>query len=149
MALEGLAADVNVQQVHALLLARTPSILEPTSDDHSLYEAEVQGITTEVVAVAGPTPTGAYRDLALRAITVGVAAQLEFGLFPEQQLGDTARGRMLQERYERLLGQLGGSDGAAGEIPAVARPIGDFPEPDGYAEFIDPWGSRYVPRYGD
>lgn len=148
MALDGLAAEVDVQQVHALLLARTPAILDPASEDHGLYEAELQGITTEVVSVTGPTPTGAYRDLALRTITVGVAAQLEFGLFPEQQLGDTARGRMLQERYESLLARLGAAGDAAGDVPGVARPVGDFPDPAGYAEFLDTC-TAYVPRYGD
>lgn len=138
-----LADDVDVQQVHALLLARTPAVLDPASEDHDLYEAELAGITTEVVSVTGPAPTGAYRDLALRAITVGVAAQLEFGLFPEQQLGDTARGRVLQERYEALLARLGASKDAGGDIPTVARPVGIFPPARAYPDAAEPCWPRY------
>lgn len=146
MALEGLAADVDPNQVHALLLARTPAILDPTSEDHALYEAEVQGITTEVVSVTGATPTDGYRGLTLRTITVGVAAQLEFGLFPEQQLGDTSRGQVLQARYEKLLERLASAKEASGDIPTAPRPGGSFPAAGAYpdpAERCSPAGYIY------
>lgn len=138
MALEGLAADVDIQQVHALLLARTPAILDAASEDHALYEAEVQSIAAEVVTVTGPTPTGAYRDLALRTIAVGVAAQIELSLFPEQQMGDTARAVTLEARYEKLMARLGAAVSAAGEIPTVARPVGNFPPARAYPDAAEP-----------
>ncbi len=144
MALTGLAADVDVDQVHALLLARTPELLDPTSPEHGLYEAEVNGITAEVVSITGPEPQGDYRTLTLRAITVGVAAQIEYGLFPEQQgLGDTSRGAMLQKRYERLLEQLASAKAAAGDIPSIARPTGSFPPARPYPDAAECWPPRY------
>lgn len=134
MALEGLAADVDIDQVHALLLARTPSILEPDSPDYALYEGSVRGVTTEVVAITGANPSGTYRELAVWAITVGVAAQLESALFPEQQLGDSSRAATLQARYDTLLGRLASSKDAGGDIASVARPVGSFPAATAYPD---------------
>lgn len=139
MALDGLAADVDPQQVHALLLARQPAILDEDSEEHALFEAEVKGITTEVVAVTGDEPAaGPYRDLAVRAIEVGVAAQIEYALFPEQQLGDTSRGATLQARFERLLAQLGASADAGGALPTIGRPGGSFPAARAYPDPAEP-----------
>lgn len=141
MTLEGLAADVDVQQVHALLLARTAPLPEEGSEERPLYEATVRQVTAEVVAVTGGEPQDAYRGLALAAIALGVAAQLEFALFPEQQgLGTDGRGAALQRRYEALLVRLGTSAAAAGSIPTIAHPTGDFP-----ALCPDPLG--YFPGY--
>lgn len=148
MALEGLAAEVDIDQVQALLLARAPSILQRDSEEYALYEGTVNGITTEVVSITGPNPTGEYRSLAAWTITLGVAAQLESALFPEQQLGDGSRSANLQRRYEALLARLAGSKAADGETPGVARPLGDFPGPEGYADFL-PSCASYTPRYGD
>ncbi|WP_243061150.1 hypothetical protein [Nocardioides sp. SR21] len=139
MALDGIAADVDVQQVHALLLARQPAILDPTSEEHELFASEVKGIATEVVAITGPSPTGTFKDLAVRAIEVGVAAQIEYALFPEQQLGDGSRGAMLTARYEALLARLGAAANAAGEVPGVARPVGSFPTARRYPDPVEPW----------
>lgn len=129
MALTGLAAEVDPDQVHALLLARSPALLDPESDEHVLYEATVRQIVAEVIAITGPDPQDdEYRDLALATIALGVAAQLEFALFPEQQgLGDTGRGAALQARYEALLARLASSKLAAGELPTIAHPVGNFP----------------------
>ncbi|MDI6911477.1 hypothetical protein [Nocardioides sp.] len=149
MALEGLAADVDVQQVHALLLARQPAILDPASEEYALFESEVKGITTEVVAVTGAEPpAGAYRDLAVRTIEIGVAAQIEYALFPEQQLGDGSRGAILQARYERLLAQLGASSSAGGDVPTTPVPQGDFPPacPDPLG-FWPCYPNYYTPGY--
>lgn len=138
MALEGIAAEVTVEQVHALLLARTPAILDTSSSDYALFETEVESITAEVVTITGSDPEGAYRDLAVRAIAVGVAAQIEWALFPEQQLGDTARAVVLEARYEKLLARLGAASAAAGDMPTVARPVGSFPAARGYPDAAEP-----------
>lgn len=137
MALDGLAAEVEIEQVHALLLARTPAILDEESEDHALYESSVKGTTAEVVAVAGENPDGAYRDLAVWAITVGVAAQLESALFPEQQLGDGSRAATLQKRYEGLLARLGAATQAVGTVPSIARPRGSFPDARPYPDAVE------------
>lgn len=137
MALEGLAADVDIEQVHALLLARAPSILEPESPDAALFEASVNGIAAEVVAITGTNPTGEYRKLAAWAITLGVAMQLESALFPEQQLGDGSRAANLQKRYEALLVRLASAKAAAGDVPGVARPVGSFPAARPYPDPIE------------
>jgi hypothetical protein len=129
MALEGLAAEVLIDQVHALLLARAPLILETGSEDAALFEGTVTGITTEVAAITGSDPAvGDYRNLAVWAITLGTAAQLEAALFPEQQVGDQARAVILQRRYEALLARLGASSQADGEVTSVPSPIGTFPD---------------------
>lgn len=143
MALEGLAAEVDIQQVHALLLARQPAILDADTEEYALLEAEIKGITTEVVAVTGAEPPeGPYRDLAVRAIEVGVAAQIEYALFPEQQLGDGSRGAMLTARYEALLARLGASADAAGTLPTIGRPVGSFPVARAYPDPAEPCGAR-------
>lgn len=132
-----LVDEVDLTQVSALLLARAPQVLDPDSADHGLYLALVAGIAAEVVAITGPEPTDAeYRALAVQTIAVGAAAQLEFALFPEQQLGDGARGQQLQARYEALLARLGASPHAAGDTPgtAVPAPQGSFPDPLPYPD---------------
>lgn len=107
--LNGLAGDVTVAMVNGLLLARAPEILDAGDGQHTaLFEAAVRGATTEVVPLVGTNPVaGPRRDLAVRCIAYGVAAEIEAALFPEQQgPGDIGRARYLNGRYIDLRKQL-------------------------------------------
>lgn len=132
MALEGLAAHVTKEMVNGLLLARAPEILDQESPEFALFEDTVRGVTTEVVPLAGSDPPeGPRRDLAVRAIAYGVAAEIEASLFPEQQQGEGARAVFLDRRYQALRAQLmaiPGDPPEAGQTP-VLGPVGSFPEP--------------------
>lgn len=142
MALEGLASHVTVEAVNGLLLARAPEILDAGDDAHTaLFEAAVRGATSEVVPLVGTDPgEGPRRDLAVRCIAYGVAAEIESSLFPEQQApGDSGRARYLIGRYNELRKQLiempvdppptenegSGSVGPQGSFP----PATPYPDP--------------------
>lgn len=78
-------------------------------------------------------------DLAVWAVTLGVAAQLEASLYPEQQgIGDGGRAAILERRYQAALAQLRGrlpgdavDEAAEGRPPA---PRGNFPNPRPYPD---------------
>lgn len=120
--LTGLAADVDPRRVHALLLNRTPDVLDPESADHDLFVETVRGVAAEVVPLVGTDPApGELRDLAVWAVTLGVASHLEAALFPEQQLGEDARSSQLLSRYLGVLAELRRIG------PAGPAPRGQFP----------------------
>lgn len=123
--LTGLAALVDVTQVHALLLARNPALLDPGSSDHDLLLQTIAGVTTEVTPLVGDDPSpGQIRDLAVWCVTLGVAAHLEAALFPEQQLGDNARASQLNARYLGVLSDL------RSRSTGGTKPRGNFPSPE-------------------
>lgn len=140
MALTGLGDDVTVAMVNALLLARAPEILDAGNPDQvALFEAAVRGATVEVVPLVGTDPQeGPRRELAVRCIAYGVAAEIEASLFPEQQApGDVGRARYLNGRYGELRKQLtempAESPPAAGANP-TAGPLGAFPPASPYPD---------------
>ena len=123
--LSGIAGDVDPRRVRALLVNRTPALLDPENDDHDLFAETVAGVATEVVPLVGADPAaGELRDLAVWCITLGVAASLESGLYPEQQLGEDARASELRIRYLGVLSDLRSRSSAAG-----TGPQGSFPAP--------------------
>lgn len=100
-----LAEEITPERVQALLIGRTPGMLEDP-EHYGLFTEIVAGITTEVSNIVGPSPAGWVRDSALWAITLGAAALIEESLFPEQQLGDATRAQQLQVRYLGVLADL-------------------------------------------
>lgn len=108
MALTGLAAEVSRDQVQGLLLARAEGITDVQTQESTLFEESARGIATEVVPLVGSeVVAGPRRDLAVWAITLGTAAQIEAALFPEQQgPGDQGRAAYLERRYRDALNQL-------------------------------------------
>ncbi|MCB9377092.1 MAG: hypothetical protein H6515_14650 [Microthrixaceae bacterium] len=150
-ALTGLAALVSARMIQGHLINRPAHVLDPDGEDFPLVLDHVRGIAAEVTAIAGIPPEGsARRDLAVTAISVGVARNLEEALFPEQQLGDSTRAEQLERRYLALLKLLAGmssednDDGSNPGADGVIRPPaprGTFPDPMLYP---DPVG--YAPR---
>ena len=134
--LTGLAAAVDLRQVNALLLARATQILDPAHEDHDLALETIRGVATEVAPIVGQNPSpGPRRDLAVWAITVGSAAQLEASLFPEQQgPGDLGRAAFLGQRYRDLLAQLRGTPEQTGDDQGPVRPRGRFREARPYPD---------------
>lgn len=116
MALTGLAAEVSRDQVQGLLLARAEGITDVQTEQSTLFEESARGIATEVTPLVGSDVTpGPRRDLAVWAITLGTAAQIEAALFPEQQgPGDQGRAAYLERRYRDALNQLRGMSGDTG-----------------------------------
>lgn len=138
--LTALGEAVRPSAVTALMTARRPQLLDPNSDDHDLYVETVRGVCTEVQPYVGSQVSGPRWDLAVWAVTLGVAAQVEASLWPEQNgLGDSGNAAEdLQRRYESVLKQLGQNlpgdadgDGASARPPS---PRGSFPEPPRYPD---------------
>ncbi|MEJ7846433.1 MAG: hypothetical protein WKF93_12390 [Acidimicrobiales bacterium] len=130
-----LAAEVRQEDVQVLLVNRKSRVLGSESGQQALFEQSVKGVASEVIAVVGAAPpVGALRDLAVRCITLGVAAELEAALFPEQQT-ENGRAVILERRYLRLLGQLdAASSGAEGALPDAGHAAGVFPPPTAYPD---------------
>lgn len=134
--LTGFAADVEVEQVRALLLNRRPDLLDEDADTrgHDLFVSAVRGTASEVAAVVGANPAdGPRRDAAIWCTTLGVASLIESSLFPEQQGGDGGRADDLRRRFEAALKKLGTLDDDTG-IAAPAGPQGTFPDPTPYPD---------------
>lgn len=138
--LTALGDAVQVAAVLALMTARHPKLLDAGDPDHALYVEIVRGVCTEVQPYAGSATSGPRWDLAVWAVTLGVAAQVEASLWPEQNgLGDSGNAAEdLERRYEavlkRLAQQLPGDapgDGASGRPPS---PRGSFPPPPCYPD---------------
>lgn len=126
----GIAADVEPERVHALLLNRTPRILDPNDPDHALFTETVRGVVAEVAPLVGQDPPpGPTRDLAVWATVLGVAHHLEAALFPEQQLGEDSRAETLLRRYLGVLADLRSRGNGGGQSP-----IGRFPAAPGYPD---------------
>lgn len=124
--LDGLAGEVKLGAVKALLLARDPYLLDPENPEKFVEFFELlNGIGIEVEAIVGTDPTGIVRRLALWAITVGVAAAIDGSLYPEQGGNDSASA--LQVRYLAALKALRGS-GGEGSV-SFGGPLGSFPAP--------------------
>ena len=101
-----LAGTLDRQAVLVHLQSRTPEILR-RQDFSALYDAEVAGVATEIVAIAGDPPLDDLDSpLRLRALSLGVASSIESSLFPEQQLGDTGRSSELRQRFLAVLAIL-------------------------------------------
>jgi hypothetical protein len=103
--LTGIAADIRLERLQALMINRPPDCLTDETAGPLVAET-LRGIAAEVTAVTGPTPTGDVRELAVWAVVLGAAASLEAALFPEQLLGDGARAEVLQRRYLGVLADL-------------------------------------------
>ncbi|MFW6776075.1 hypothetical protein ACOACO_17460 [Nocardioides sp. CPCC 205120] len=144
-AVTGLASEVKRERIHSLLLARVPSILQEGHEHAALLQEHLRSVTSEVVAVVGRNPAeGLLRDLAITAIAYGVAAEIEFALFPEQQLGEDARGRELRRRYDTFLTRLAAAAAAAAPadpdapLTSPLSPTGSFPAPSPYPDPAEP-----------
>lgn len=146
--LSPLGSAVELEMIGSLMTARPPELTEDPDGDSDgdgrlelspLLEASVRGICAEVQPYVGSAKpddvaTAARWDLAVWAVTLGVASQLEASLFPEQQgLGDAGRAAILGARYREALARLAGrlpgdvvSDGDSDRPPA---PQGNFPLP--------------------
>lgn len=130
MAVTGFAAEVTPKAVRALLINRDVALLNPEDPDHELFAETVAGVATEIVPIVGTDPTtGPVRDLAVWALTLGVAASLENALWPEQQLGEDARARELRIRYLSALAELRGRAGSAAGPSGAFPPALPYPDP--------------------
>lgn len=138
--LEGIAGDVLIGQVRALLLNRSPDLLDEAASptEHALYVESVRGIATEVTALVGASVSGGKRDTAVWAVTLGAAYLIEAALFPEQQLGEFARAEILRRRYEAVLAMLQGQSDTTGVVPPPA-PLGTFPPALPYPDPATVW----------
>lgn len=130
-----LARELGWNTVNAHMLGRAPDVLDPEQPERFvLFLTALDGVAAEVTAIAGPTPTGTARSLALRAMGLGVARDLEESLFPEQQLGDDSRAEYLRRRYEEVLGMLRALNPGTGLSTSPLGPVGTFPAARGYPD---------------
>ncbi|WP_221585559.1 hypothetical protein [Microbacterium sp. G2-8] len=139
MPLTGIASEVTESMVGVLLKERSPDMLfERTYGDppQTIFEATVQQIAAEVIPVTGADPQGATRELTLQCIAYGVASNIEYAEFPEQQgAGSQGRGYFLKRKFDDLLNTLrtlpkdgsGKGNVSRARFPA-ARP---YPDPFG------------------
>lgn len=153
MTLSPLGSAVTREMVLSLMTARSPELLDPigesgpddgSAENADLFGASVRGVCTEVQPYVGSAKpddvaTAARWDLAVWAVTLGVAAQLEASLFPEQQgYGDAARAEVLERRYRaalaQLAGRLPGDSVTDGTVTGPASPSGSFPPPRRYPD---------------
>ncbi len=136
MPLTGLAAEVTKANVGVLLAQRDPDLLDKTygTPPAPMFEAFVQQIAAEVIPVVGSNPTGATRTLALQAIAYGVASNIEYAEFPEQQArGDSGRGYFLKLKFNDLMATLRGMPSSSDAIASgVSR--GSFPPASVYPD---------------
>lgn len=151
---EGWVADVTPERVHALLLQRAPRLLDAGSTQQQLFLQHVAGVASEVLPlVAADSTNDSLRHMASWAVVLGVAANVEEALFPEQQLGDDSRAASLRARYLGVLASLRAMPGIlptaggalpAGRFPAVPCPA--YPDPAlgrrglGYRHIVYPSG---------
>lgn len=109
----------NAEQVHGVIPQRAGNGFSATSiPSQADVESVIEQICVEVVAEVDPfdaatviSGTGDDRQtlgqLARWCATLGAAAQVELGFFPEQQqLGDTSIGQVLYSRYKDALVRL-------------------------------------------
>ena len=151
MALTGLLSDVTTSKVAGLLEAREPAILEGQDPDEvGAFEDRVRGAGVDVMMLLGTAeiPDGPFRELALEAIALQTASEIEYAEYPEQQApGDIGRGYHLHQLYLEKLAQLraivaanGGvpADGGAGGITTTSTlPRGRFPDASEYPDPVD------------
>lgn len=141
MALAGMLAEVTQTKVAGLLAERQPEILDDSIPAQvTLFEARVTGAAVEVVILVGSDPApGPLRGLAVEAVALQTASEIEYAEYPEQQTaGDTGRGYHLHQRYRELLDQiqgyvLGGMPGD-GTTTGPLAPRGDFPPPEPFPD---------------
>ena len=137
MQLTGLAAEVTPPMVAALLVRRKPNVLDQTVGDppERLFDITVMQIMAEVMAVTGPNPLGARRDLALQCAAYGVGSSIEYSLVPEQQIaGGQGRGWFLKLKFDQLLADLRAMPAGGGTAGGLSR--GNFPKAPTYPDPI-------------
>lgn len=118
MPLSEMLAEVTAPRVRSLLFERDPRVLD--SDQVTAFEDLVRGAAVQVVLLTGTNPpTGRVRNLAVEAISVQTASEIEYAAFPEQQApGDSGRGYHLHQRYLELLAELRSTiNGNGGTVP--------------------------------
>ena len=149
-----LAQEVRLAAVKSLLYARQSNLLDQDNvEQFPLFLELLNGVAIEVETLVGTDPADPIRMLAVQAVTLGTAAQIEFAAYPEQQLGDFARANQLQGRYEALLARLKQAvadstpDGAL--PPTAMAPRGCFPSAHTYPDAAEPCYPGYAPRYGN
>lgn len=145
--LTGLASQVRDSQIKSLLTGRPPDLLERPQYADLLKDIK-RGVAAEIaqlikIAVDKPIDAGITRDLATWAVALGVAANIESSLFPEQQLGDDSRSQQLQARYLGVRAQLvaladEGADGI-GAGAANAPQAGGFTPPQPWPDSPPAW----------
>ncbi|TIC78781.1 hypothetical protein [Nocardioides sp. GY 10127] len=133
--LSPLASEVDLGAVTALFVAREDLPVFDTADPaHAHYLRALDGIATEVEAIVGSDPQAPVRKFALRAIAMGVAAQLERSIFPEQQTGDDNSSEY-RDAYLALLAQLRASGATSdGALRGGLSPVGSFPAAPRYPD---------------
>ena len=138
MATSTLADELTQDMVEVHLLARSPGDLNrPVGESGvTIFDAYVEQVMAEVIAVVGHNVRGDKRALALKCAAYGVAAEIEYAIAPEQQLqGGIGRGWYLSQRYLQLKEELrgmpaDGSGGAGRGISRVRSPKRDaYPDP--------------------
>lgn len=137
MPLTGLAAEVTKANVGILLAERAPDLLDKTygTPPAPMFEAFVQQIAAEVIPVVGSNPTGATRTLALQAIAYGVASNIEYSEFPEQQSqGNSGRGYYLKLKFNDLMTTLRGMPSSSSDAIASGISRGSFPPASVYPD---------------
>lgn len=143
--LSGLAALVEDGDVHAQLLQRAPELFDEEDNAAALISIK-RGVGIEVQQLCGGVPPeGDLRELAVWAVVLGVAAQVETALFPEQSLGDGGRAQVLQGRYLGVRAQLAAAinSGAGGPGAGNGVRFGGFEPPQPWPDASIPWGSPW------
>lgn len=149
MPLQGMLAEVTQAKVKGLLEKRSPDLVEDP-ETVARFEALVSSAAVEVVLLAGVNPPGVrVRGLAVEAIAYQTASEIEYAVYPDQQVtGDLGRGAYLHRRYLELLARLEKIiEGNGGRVPGddgpvvapTGKPRGRFPAP---MEYPDPSGVR-------
>lgn len=145
MALTGILAEITQARVKGHLLERDPAVITSTEPgDVAAFETLVRSAAAQVTVLTGDNPpVGRVRNLAVEAIAVQTAAEIEYATFPEQQAaGLDGRGYHLHQRYLELLNELRRiMDAHGGIVPegdgpllgaTAGRPRSRFPKPLGW-----------------
>lgn len=96
-------------------------------------DGHIVGVANEVQLFIGAVPTaGAQEQLAADTIAVGIAAEIERAVYPEQSAKPGSTYEQLRERYAELKAQLylavNGTTPPTEDQPVTVPPSGTFPE---------------------
>lgn len=157
MALPGMLAEVTQSRVAAHLVKRDPEIIDADIPEQlPIFEDVVRGAAVQVVLVVGEDPIpGRVRNMAVEAVALEAASQIEYASYPEQQsTGDTGRGHYLHQRFLELLAELrrivednGGvvpDDDQVIPVASAPRPRARFPEARRYPDPVIIRGNPYL-----
>lgn len=145
------------EEIHALMAARAlpEGFGEDTTPTRDAVEAVIEKVGHEVIAVLGDVdlsrainpsaPTGdrvTYRDLAVKVVALGAAAEVERSFFPEQQESE-AEGSLFRQ-YREALTRLAA---AAPKLTSAGRPVaGSVAMSSPFVDFFRTPDTELAPR---